>query len=801
MPKVSILTPARNEEKSIGKLIDRINNAGIPVDYEIVVVDDSDNNATALMALAKGARVIGGRHKGLAQAVVDGVEATDSEYIVVMDSDCLPPGTAIYVPKVKHCPGRFCKVSKKNCVPYSVSYIGVQNIEKFKIGDIVLSYNERTGRKEWDEVSGLFHRCDKRLLNLKFSNGNELSLTGNHPIYVHGKGWVKVDDIEVGDQVIQCKSNSLSFRIRNLSKRGRTLEEIYGLTKAIAIKKNMIDVAIESNKLHKEKISEGHKRAWENKNSKYHTSIKFKEHVASATLQLNEFNRRQKGKTYEQRYGEDTAKRLRELRAKNIINSNSPNKSEMRLGNIIEEICPGEFKYNGCCELGVVVGHHVPDFWNVNGKKKVIELFGEPWHKADEEEKYKSDYKECGVDCLVIWYEELRNREIVEQKILDFVYNPNAIVVKVIGKEVIFSEKGFDTYNLETKKNHNFFAYGILVHNCQHPPELLPKVIEGLDQHDLVVVTKHSKEATDGLSLWRKVQSNLAVFSAHMFVPAPVSDPMAGYFGVRRECLEGVELNAIGFKIGLEIFAKAKWVSHCEIPMVFAEREAGESKGTAHSLHKHLWKLFQDTLSTEIVLPKGSEEYYAFYESADRQKKWKQSIAELLKARVQEISPKRLLDAGCGSSPNINIISADNKMGMDINEQALEYMRTHSDARFAVGSVLEIPFLDNSFDCVLCIEVLEHLYPEEVDKAISEINRVLVSGGHAIIATPNYSSLLWNLIEKTQKLIQPREWTSDHHTQLNHRLLSKLCLRQGLHETKYDSVMRNMDMVITYQKI
>lgn len=337
--------------------------------------------------------------------------------------------------------------------------------------------------------------------------------------------------------------------------------------------------------------------------------------------------------------------------------------------------------------------------------------------------------------------------------------------------------------------------------DCQHPPELLPKVIEGLDQHDLVVVTKHSKEANDELSLWRKLQSNLAVFSAHMLVPAPVSDPMAGFFGVRRECLEGVELNAIGFKIGLEIFAKAKWVTHCEIPMAFAKREDGESKGTAHSLHKHLWKLFQETLSTEIVLPKGSEEYYAFYEGGDGQKKWKRSIAELLKEITQEIKPNRLLDAGCGSSPNINFVSARKKIGIDINEKALEYMRSHSDAKFVSGSVTKIPFATNSFDCILCIEVLEHLYPDDVNKAISEISRVLVSGGYAIIATPNYASLSWNLLEKTQKLLQPKEWTSDHHTQLNQRLLSEMCLNQGLEEIKYDSVMRNMDMVITYQKI
>jgi len=347
----------------------------------------------------------------------------------------------------------------------------------------------------------------------------------------------------------------------------------------------------------------------------------------------------------------------------------------------------------------------------------------------------------------------------------------------------------------------------------QHPFSILPDVVEQLKYHDLVVVSKHTAGSMDELSWWRRLQSNLAVWSTKFIVPAPVSDPMSGFFGIRRKCLEGIPrgeyekdgakmigLEAIGFKIGLEFFAKARWVSHAEIPMVFAKREEGMSKGTRNSLQKHLVRLYKNSLNYEVELPKGCEEYFAFYEGTEWQKQWKQGIAEILKKITEELNVHTLLDIGCGSSPNINYMRAVQKYGMDINREALEYMREHSDSFFGYGSVLNIPAPSDSYDVVACIEVLEHLHSHEVDTAMAEITRVLSPGGHAILATPNYSSKLWNLVENAQKLFQKGAWTSDHYTKFNRKTLGELCNKYGMHELFYDSVMNNMDMVITYRK-
>ena len=52
------------------------------------------------------------------------------------------------------------------------------------------------------------------------------------------------------------------------------------------------------------------------------------------------------------------------------------------------------------------------------------------------------------------------------------------------------------------------------------------------------------------------------------------------------------------------------------------------------------------------------------------------------------------------------------------------------------GNVLDMPYQDNQFDTVLLISILEHLKPEELDRAFSEIKRVLKPGGQVVYGVP-----------------------------------------------------------------
>jgi predicted DNA-binding protein YlxM (UPF0122 family) len=112
---------------------------------------------------------------------------------------------------------------------------------------------------------------------------------------------------------------------------------------------------------------------------------------------------------------------LKQLKAR----STRPNKVERKLDAIIQEYFP-QFKYNGDGSLGVVLAHLVPDWVNVNGKKQVIELFGDYWHKKSDLGWNKSElgrimaYNSIGYDTVIIWEHELNNTNAVISKIRDF---------------------------------------------------------------------------------------------------------------------------------------------------------------------------------------------------------------------------------------------------------------------------------------------------------------------------------------------------------------------------------------------
>ena len=82
----------------------------------------------------------------------------------------------------------------------------------------------------------------------------------------------------------------------------------------------------------------------------------------------------------------------------------------------------------------------------------------------------------------------------------------------------------------------------------------------------------------------------------------------------------------------------------------------------------------------------------------------------------------KVLDLGCGNSPYASLFS--NRVGFDFE------MNRGVDV---IGDAHNLPFENESFDMILCSEVLEHLIDPK--KAISEMNRVLKFGGKLVLTT------------------------------------------------------------------
>jgi hypothetical protein len=109
-----------------------------------------------------------------------------------------------------------------------------------------------------------------------------------------------------------------------------------------------------------------------------------------------------------------------------------PNKSEKLLDEIIQQHIPGEWSYNGDYRKKVSIGGRIPDWVNINGQRKIIELFGVFFHdpkissfKIKPRKTVRvtvQHYRKYGYQCLIIWDYELKSPEKVIEKIRSFTF-------------------------------------------------------------------------------------------------------------------------------------------------------------------------------------------------------------------------------------------------------------------------------------------------------------------------------------------------------------------------------------------
>lgn len=128
--------------------------------------------------------------------------------------------------------------------------------------------------------------------------------------------------------------------------------------------------------------------------------------------------------------------------------------------------------------------------------------------------------------------------------------------------------------------------------DLQHPPEALPEMLKKLlGGCDIVIGSRYvSGGSTPGWSLLRKAVSRGADLVAKVLLSRTrgVKDTMSGYFILRREVVDGVDLNPKGFKLLLEILVKGRFNKACEYPIEFRTRAWGKSKLGAKEIFNYL---------------------------------------------------------------------------------------------------------------------------------------------------------------------------------------------------------------------
>ena len=123
--------------------------------------------------------------------------------------------------------------------------------------------------------------------------------------------------------------------------------------------------------------------------------------------------------------------------------------------------------------------------------------------------------------------------------------------------------------------------------DLQHPPALIPQMLDYAERHqgDLIVASRYALGGGDsGLSgPARRRGSKIGRLAAYALLPESrcTTDPLSGFFVLRRAVVNGVDLRPLGFKILLEILVRCRPLRVFDVPFHFQQRTQEQSKASA----------------------------------------------------------------------------------------------------------------------------------------------------------------------------------------------------------------------------
>jgi len=133
---------------------------------------------------------------------------------------------------------------------------------------------------------------------------------------------------------------------------------------------------------------------------------------------------------------------------------------------------------------------------------------------------------------------------------------------------------------------------GVMDGDFSHDPSIMPELIGSIQRGECELAIGSRYVRGGGITNWplrRRITSSVAISLARPLTP--VKDITSGYLFLRRSVIDGVTLDPIGFKIGLEVIVKGKYKNAKEVPYVFTDRTHGSSKLNGGEIFNYLKQL------------------------------------------------------------------------------------------------------------------------------------------------------------------------------------------------------------------
>lgn len=135
--------------------------------------------------------------------------------------------------------------------------------------------------------------------------------------------------------------------------------------------------------------------------------------------------------------------------------------------------------------------------------------------------------------------------------------------------------------------------------DLSHPADRLPALIEALEEVDVAVGSRYvgGRITVVNWPLRRLMISLFGSWYARAITRVPVNDMTGGFNAFRREVIESVGLeriqsNGYSFQIELKLRARRAGYTLREVPIVFTERDSGESKMSGRIIREAVWRVW-----------------------------------------------------------------------------------------------------------------------------------------------------------------------------------------------------------------
>lgn len=133
-----------------------------------------------------------------------------------------------------------------------------------------------------------------------------------------------------------------------------------------------------------------------------------------------------------------------------------------------------------------------------------------------------------------------------------------------------------------------------------------------------------------------------------------------------------------------------------------------------------------------------------------------------------------LLDIGCCAGSFLSLVPEERfgrQVGVDVVRDQIPYASSHYGTPFRrflhLPTIEHLASLDERFDCITLIEVIEHLRPDEIVRVLDQAAALLKPGGRLHITTPNYASA-WPLLEVILNAASDVTYEEQHITCFTH---------------------------------